>query len=151
MLTRELSLEILPGDEKRASLLVEAGIELQRKLTQLFALCVVGQNGELRVGRPQGKLLTVEAEPRSEQRILECVLVPGDHSLDEPPLAGLAQAVEPLALVTLGRLLRLAQQLELRPREEIRVAGHDRSQLRELLLADPHGANLLALVPVVVA
>ena len=75
----------------------------------------------------------------------------GDHSLDEPPLASLAQAVEPLALVTLGRLLRLAQQLELRPREEIRVAGHDRRQLRDLLLADPDGANLLALVPVVVA
>ena len=33
MLTRELSLEIVAGDEKLASLLVEARIELLRQLT----------------------------------------------------------------------------------------------------------------------
>src|SRR3954453_18353161 len=90
VVTRGLGLEILAGDEKLASLLVEARIELLRQLTELFALRVLGQNGELRVGRPQGKLLTVEAEPRSEQRVLECVLVRGDHRLDEAPLARLA-------------------------------------------------------------
>ena len=62
---------------------------------------------------------------------------------DQPALAGLAQPVEPLALVAAGRLLRLAQRLELLAAEEVGVAADDLRLLRDLLLADAHRAPLL--------
>src|SRR5205085_7989349 len=63
---------------------------------------------------------------------------------DQPGLAGLAQAVEPLSLVALRRLLLgLSQRLELLPREEVGVAGDDFRALRDLLLPDPDGAAFL--------
>src|SRR5262249_25676636 len=63
---------------------------------------------------------------------------------DHAGLAGLAQPVEPLALVARRRLvLCLAQSLELVAREQLRVAPDDLGALRDLLLADAHGAALL--------
>ena len=60
-----------------------------------------------------------------------------------PPLARLAQPVEQLALVAVGRLLGLAQRVELLAREEVGVAADDLRLLRDLLLADAHRAPLL--------
>ncbi len=148
---RELRFEIFAGFEELTPLLVEARIELQRQITELFALRVVRQDCELRVSRAQGQLLTIEREPRGEQRILECVLVLDAHSIHKPPLAGLAQTVEALTFVALGQLFCPAQRLELRPCEEVGVAGHDGRQFRHLLLANPDSANFLTLVPVVIA
>ncbi len=47
-------------------------------------------------------------------------------------------------LIALGRLLLgLPKRLELRPREQIRVASDDLGPLGDLLLADAHGAPFL--------
>ncbi len=122
-LAREVRLETLAGDEEFTALLVEARVELLRQLSELFALREVGENRELRVRGAQRQLLAVQGEPRLQQRVLEGVLVLGGCGLDEALLAGHAQAVQPLTLVAFGQLLCLAERLELRAGEQIRVAA----------------------------
>jgi len=61
---------------------------------------------------------------------------------DEAALAGLAQPVQPLALIAVGALLLVAQRAQLLATEEIRVAGDDRGLLGNLLLPHAHGAAL---------
>ncbi len=62
---------------------------------------------------------------------------------DESGLAGLAQAVEELAVVARRVAFRLPERVELLAAEEIGVAADDLRLLRGLLLADANGAPLL--------
>ena len=98
---------------------------------------------ELRLRVAQRHLLAAERHARGEHAVLELVLALGELGGDQPGLAGLAQAVEELALVAGGALLGLPQRVELLAAEEVGVAADDLGLLGDLLLPHPHGAPLL--------
>ena len=141
-LARELGLERLAGREQLAAVVVEARADGVRERAELVAVAVAGQHRELRLRGAQRQLLAAPVDARGEDPVLELVLPRRELGGDDPRLAGLAQPVEPLALVAARRLLRLAQHVELRGREEVAVALDDRGLLGDLLLADAHRAPL---------
>ena len=92
-----------------------------------------------------------ERHPRGEHPVLELVVALDELVRDQAALAGLAQPVEPLALVARRAGLGLAQRLELPAAEEIGVARDDLRLLGGLLLPDPHRARLLGALEHVLA
>ena len=84
------------------------------ELAELLAVGVRVEHREPRLRRAQRHLLAAERHARAEDRVLERVLLLGELGGDDAGLAGLAQPVEPLALVAGRAVLRLAQRLELR-------------------------------------
>src|SRR5439155_6046186 len=139
----DLRLEQLAGSDHLEPLVVERRGEVSGKPAELFAVAVGRQHGEPRLRRSQRQLIVLELDPRGENRGLEGVLTLREVGGNQPGLAGLPQAVEPLSLVALsGLLLGLAERLQLLPREEIGVAGDDLRALRDLLLPVPDGAAL---------
>src|SRR5206468_13060028 len=80
---------------------------------------------------------------KGQDPVLERVLGLDELLDDETCLAGLAQPVEPLALVRLRTGLRGSQLLQLRAREQVGVALDDCGLFRDLLLADTNSARLL--------
>src|SRR6185436_4837699 len=113
------------------------------------ALLIVRDHGKTSERRTKRQLLALEGQARGEDRVLELVVLLGQLGSDEPALTGLAQPVEPLALVSLRSLLIVAQDLKLLAAEEVGVANDDRRLLGNLLLADADGpAFLRALVEV---
>src|SRR5205807_1164584 len=103
---------------------------------------VVVEHRELRLRGPQRHLLVLERDARRKDRVLELVVALGELGRDQPTLTGLAQAVEPFALIDLGALLFVPQRMELIAAEEILVTRDDRGLLRDLLLAHANGAPL---------
>ena len=112
--------------------------------TQPIAVGVGGEHGKLGLRASQRQLLVVELDPGGEDRVLERVLARRQLGGDQAGLAGLAQAIDALALLA-GRLdfLGLAQRLELRAGKEVGVAGDDLGALGHLLLADADSAPFL--------
>ncbi len=87
-----------------------------------------------------------------ELGVLESVLKRRDARGDDARLAGLPQAVEPLALVVARlRLPSLAEHLELLWGEEIGIPRDDRCLLGGALEPGAHGARLLGSLEQVVA
>ena len=121
---------------------VEARARLRLDPPQLLAIGVARQHRELRLRVAQRHLLALERHALREEAILELVLALRELRRGKPAFAGLAQAIDPLRVVT-GRLLGLAQGLELLAAEEVGVAADDLRLLRHFLLADAHGAPLL--------
>src|SRR5205823_3637069 len=102
------------------------------------------QDGEPGLRAAQRQLLVLKLDPGRQDGVLQRVLALGQCGRDQARFAGLPQAVEPLAILALGRLvLGFAQRSELVAREEIRVPAHDLGALRDLLLADAHRAAFL--------
>ena len=123
---------------------VERRRRVRLERAELLAVGVVVEHGELRLRVPQRHLLALPRDARGEDLVLELVLRLGELSGGETAFAGLAEAVEPLALVAVrGLLLALAQRRELRAREEIGVPRDDRRLLRSLLLAHADRAAFL--------
>ena len=148
-LARELGLELFRGGDQLESVVVEVGGTERLQLAELLAFPVVGEHRELRLRGAERQLLALPRHARAEQRVLERVLSLGELGGDDPGLAGLAQAVEALALVARRARFLLAQRLDLLAGEEVRVARDDRRLLGGLLLPHPHRAALLgALVEV---
>src|SRR4029079_7201510 len=74
--------------------------------------------------------------------VLEIVFLLDERRRDQPALTRLAQTVEQLPLLALGRLLGLAQRLELPAAEEVGIAPDDLGLLRGFLLAHANRAPL---------
>ena len=124
------------GIERRGS------VGVQRP--ELFALAVVVQGRDLGLCAPKRQLLAAPAHTCGEVLVLERVLLIGELGGRKSSFARLAQPVETLAFVVVGRLrLTFVQQRELVAREEIGVARDDGSLLRDLFLPHPHRAALL--------
>ena len=96
-------------------------------------------------------LLAAKRDARGEDPVLELVVALDELVRDQAALAGLPQAVEPLALVARRAGLGLAQRVELAPAEEVVVARDDRRLLGGLLLPHPHRARLLGALEHVLA
>ena len=126
-----------------ATQLVEGGGCVGLEVAQLFAVAVLGQDGQLCLRRPQRHLLAFERDSLGENRVLQLVLALGQLTVGEARLAFLSQAVEPLALVALGLLLVRAKRVELLAAEEVGVARDDLRALGNLLLPDAHGSDFL--------
>ena len=123
---------------------VEAGGRVGRAGAQLLAVGVGLEHGELRLCAPERELLALELDAGREDGVLELVLALGELCGDQAGFTGLAQAVEPLAVLAARRIgVGLAERLELLPREQVAVARDDLGALGDLLLADPHGAAFL--------
>src|SRR5204862_3255215 len=142
-LVRQLGLELLVFAQEREPLLVQLGRLAPVELAQLVAVLVVRQHRELGECGAQGQLLAFEGHPRREQRVLELVLLLGELCGDEAAFAGLAQPVQPFALLAVGTILFRPQGLQLVPAEQVGVARDDRRLLRHFLLPDAHGPALL--------
>src|SRR5207248_325231 len=142
-LARQLGLELLGRAQEVEPVGIELGRTIGLERAQLFALLVVGQDREPRLCRAQRQLLAAIGHPSGEDRVLDRVVPLGELGEEETALAGLAEPVEPLALVALRALLGVAEDVELVAAEEIGVARDERSLLRDLLLADPHSPSLL--------
>ena len=113
-LAREAAFEVVPGDEQLPAALVEARVELPRQLPELFALRVVGEDRELRLGRAQRKFVAGVRQPCREERVLELVLAFRELGVDDAGLARPPQPVEALAVVCiLGAGLGRTEHLEL--------------------------------------
>ena len=148
-LAGELRVQRLPRRDELQPVGVQArGLGLLQ-LAELLAVAVGLQHGEARLCGPQRQLVAPEAHPGGEDRVLERVLLLGELARDQAALTGLPQAVEALPLAALGAVLGLSERLELAAREEVRVARDDRCLLRDVLLADAHGAALLGTLEVV--
>jgi hypothetical protein len=139
----QVRLELLVRAQQFESLLVELGRLLPVQLTELVALLVIRDHCKTRERRAKRQLLTLEGQARGENRVLELVVLLGQLGGDEPTLTGLAQPIEPLALVSVRNLLLVTQGLKLLAAEEIGVANDDRRLLGDLLLADADGPALL--------
>jgi hypothetical protein len=126
---RDVALELVTGAEQRAPLAVEGGGGRDHPLSQRVTPVVVGLGREPRLCGAKGQLAVVPGDARREKRVLELVLPLGELARDEPLLALEPEARDRLPGAALGRLLRLAQRVELRPREEVRVARDDRGLL----------------------
>ena len=95
----------LAGDEELAALLVEAADRAPRQLAELFALRVVGRARQAAPAADRSGSSSPSNVSRAARIAFSSASsLLGELGLDEPALARLAQAVEPLALVTLGRL-----------------------------------------------
>src|SRR5581483_642512 len=149
-LAGDLPLEALGGGEQIEPL----GVELRRlrpfELPELVAVPVGVEHGEAGLRRPQRHLLALEGHARGDERVLQRVLPLGELRRDDAALARLAQPVEPLPLLALGGVLRLAEHLDLRMREQVRVARDDRRLLGDLLLPHTNRAALFGALVVVV-
>jgi hypothetical protein len=93
------------------------------QLTELVALVVVRDHRKTRERRAKRQLLALEGQACGEDRVLEFVVLLGQLGGDEPTLTGLAQPVEPLALVSLRSVLLLTQGPKLLAAEEIGVTN----------------------------
>src|SRR5439155_1323752 len=147
---RKLCFERLPLREQVEPVFVELGVAVRLELAELLPVRVLVEHGEPRLRRAERQLVALPRDPCGEDPVFELVVFLGDLHRREAGLAGLAQPVQPLALVVVGRLvLTTPQEVELPAREEVLVAGHDRGLLGRFLLADAHGASFLrALVEV---
>ena len=91
-----------------------------------------------------GSSSPLQRHARGEDRVLERVLALGELGRDEPALAGLAQPVQPLALVVRPRPSSASRSASsCVAAEEVGVARDDRRLLGDLLLADADRAALL--------
>src|SRR6266511_563086 len=124
------------GAEQVQPVAVEPGGHVGLQRPELLALAIVRDHRQPCLGGAKRQLFVLERDPGSEQRILELVGLLGKLRGHDPALTGLAQAVEPLALVRIGRLLGLSKRIELRAGEEIRKTCDDLRLLGGLLL--PH-------------
>ena len=133
-----------PARRSSSRSLVERGGGVGLQPAQLLALAVVGEHRELRLGGAKRQLLALERHRGRQHRVLERVgLALGELGRDDPAFARLAQAVQALALVAVGRVrFGLAQRVELVAREEVGVARDDLRLLGGLLLAHADGARL---------
>ena len=130
------------SSSRRPSLKLESSCACE--LAELFAFRVLREDSELRLGGPQRHLLAGEGQPCSEERVREVVLTRGELGVDDPALARLAQPVEALGLVRLGRGgLGRAQRVQLVAGEQIGVPRDDRRLLGRLLLADANRPFLI--------
>ena len=75
---RDLGLELLPGPQDLAPLVVERRRELVGQPAELLAVGVLRQHRELRLGSPQRQLLALELDAPSEDRVLQRVLAGGE-------------------------------------------------------------------------
>jgi hypothetical protein len=135
--------------EQRAPIRVEARRLGPLELAERFAVRVRVEHGKPRLGRAQRHLLAAKRHARAEQRVLERVLLLCELGGDDASLARLAQPVQPFALGSVGRALRLEQRLDLRAGEQVAIARHDRRLLGDLLLPDPDRAAFLGPLEVV--
>src|SRR4029078_3945610 len=103
-LVDQVRLELLVRAQQFEALLVELGRLLSVQLTELVALLIVRDHGKTSERRTKRQRLALEGQARGEDRVLELVVLLGQLGGDEPALTGLAQPVEPLALVSLPTL-----------------------------------------------
>ena len=98
----ELRVELLAGAEELEPLVVERRRGVAVDAPELLAVGVLGQHGEAGLRAAQRHLLAAEGDARGQDLVLERVLALGQLARDQPALAGLAQPVEPLALLVGG-------------------------------------------------
>src|SRR5919198_6769809 len=101
----DLGLETLAGAKNLEPLVIERRREIPGAAAELVAIGVRRKHREPRPGGPQRQLLPAEVDPRRQDRVLERVLALGQLRRDQPALAGLAQTVEPLTLVSGRRVV----------------------------------------------
>jgi hypothetical protein len=92
------------------------------------------------------ELFALVCHPRREDRVFQLVVALGQLCRDKPALTRLAEAVQPLAALTVRGFLLVAEGLELLAAEQVGVARDDRRLLRHLLLTDANGAPFLGAV-----
>ncbi len=139
----ELARERALVSDQLTPALVELGRGVRLELAQLVAFGVVGEDGQLRLCRPERNLLALERDSRRENRVLELVLALGELLVGDAGLALEAQAEDPLVLVPFCPFLGRAERVELLAVEEIGVARDDLGALGDLLLPDSDGADFL--------
>ncbi len=122
---------------------VEASRRVRRQVPQLFARRVVFEDRELRLRGSKRERVSAKLDALGEEGVLELVGLLDELAGDQAPGRRLAEAVEALARLAPGLLLRLLERVVLLAREEIRVALDDRGLLARLLLADPDRPALL--------
>src|SRR5262249_47977246 len=142
-LTGKVGLELFVGAQQLEALLVERRGRRLVDLSERLALAISVEDGELRLRRAQRDLLGLERHTGSEDRVLELVVTFGELGRNEPAFAGLAQPVQPLALLMVRALLFLLKRAQLIAAEQVGVARDDRRLLRDLLFADANGPPFL--------
>ena len=95
----DVGLEQLARLEQRAPIGIERGRPGALELAELFAVGVGVEDCELRLRGAQRQLLAAERDARTEDRVLERILLLRDLRRDDAGLARLAQPVEAFALV----------------------------------------------------
>src|SRR5436309_12480770 len=139
-LLAEIGLQLLVRAEQLEPLQVERRRRLALELTKLVTVPVARQNGQLGDRGSERELLTLEGKTRRQDRVLELVVLLRQLRGDQTALTGLPQSIQPLAPISLGLRLLVAEGAQLVAAEEILVARHDRRLLRDLFLADANGA-----------
>ena len=135
----QVGFELLVGLEELEALFVEGGRSLAVKLAELVAIPIVRQDRQFRDSRPERQLLPFERQARGQDGVLELVVLLRELSGDEPALARLPQAVQPLPLISFGLSFLAPQGAELIAAEQILVAGNDRRLLGDFLFAHANG------------
>jgi hypothetical protein len=140
---RQIGLELVAAPHEVEPAVVERRRGVGRERPELVARGVLVEERELGLRHAERHGLAAEVDALGEHGVLELVVGLGQLERDEPALARVAQAHEPLALVTVRPFRRLAERGVLVAREEVGVARHDRGVLAHLLLAHAHLARLL--------
>src|SRR5207247_1463554 len=98
-LARQLGLELFGRPQEVEPVGIELGRAVGLERAELLALAVVVEDREPSLGRAQRELLAAIGHPGGEDRVLDRVVPLGELGEEEAGLAGLAEPVEPLALV----------------------------------------------------
>ena len=94
---RDVGLELVASGEQRAPLVVERRGDVEHRLTERVAACVLGLDREPSLRRPERQLVAVPRHPGGEQRVLERVLPRGELAVDDAVLAREPQPGDRLA------------------------------------------------------
>jgi len=140
---RHVGVELVPGGEERAALVVEGRRHLEHGGAEGVAVGIGGLDSEPRLGGAERKLVVAPGNAGGEERVLERILALGQLAVGDSLLASEAQAGDLLAAVAARRSFGPGQRLELLAGEEVRVARDDRCLLGGLLLPHAYRPRLL--------